>query len=123
MEIKFGKQALAAISAAAAREDLSIEAFVIDAALRKAGVRGEAPDQQALLILIERTRNMAEALPVDAMFRMKDLVDDQPWWDDLPAVSRQQLGKLFRQMMQQQTDFIEFTSRDAESTAIYMRVA
>lgn len=123
MEIKLGKQALAAIAAAAAREGLSVEEFVIDAALRKAGVRGETLDQEALLVLVERAKTMAEALSVDAMFRMKDLVEDQPWWNELPAASRQEMSKLFRQTMQQQTGFIEFTSRDAESSAIYMRVA
>lgn len=122
MEVKFGKQALKVLSAAAEREGLSVEEFVIDAALRRSGVRGAELDQQALLKLVEQAKSMAYALPMDTTFRLIDLVEGQSWWGDLPAVSRQQLNKLFRQALQLQTGFIEFNSRDPENKTIYMRV-
>ena len=123
MEIKFGTQALKVISAAAKREGLSVVEFVIDAALRRAGARGEDLDQKALLKLVEQAKSMAHARPVDTTFRLLDLVEGQSWWDELPAVSREHMSKLFREAMQQQTGFIEFASRDPDNRAIYLRVA
>lgn len=123
MEIKFGKQALKVISAAAERKGLSVEDYVIDAALRSSGARGAELDQQDLLRFVEEAKSMAFALPMDRTFRLIDLVEGQAWWDDLPAVSRQQMNTLFRQALQVQPGFIEFTSRDPENKTIYMRVA